>query len=868
MGDGAKLLLSLSLSGGLMALTLLALRPVLRRAPTLRYYLCLVALLRLAVPFSPEGSLMERAFPASETGAASVLPAAAGGELVSPQPQPVAADEGQASPEPPAGQAQAAPVIPLQAAGQETVLEARPAEVPWRLTDVLPGLWAAGALAVLLRAGVGLWRWKRRMQRNAYPARPEQTAALAALCGARRAPRLLRSPAVASPVTVGLFRPCIVLPARGYGPEELAYILRHEWTHVRRWDIAYKWLALLVGAAHWFNPLVWLLRREIDAACELSCDAAVAQALGREERAAYCRTLLHAAAPQAYPLPRVGLGGGKQDMKERMANIMTHQRASRWKKALGGLCLMAACAAGILLGCAGIPRAETSAPHTEEYQNDIALDMPQADQNEVRKILKDWVDAYRSGDPEPQFARMTETVRKGNPAGGALTGVLPGQDYTLESCRIVGNGFGESGVEAALHYQLSGPEPSLFYATEYLALTKEAGAWQVSSDVCLTYAEVSDASSLQSALEGFAMFHTDFAGTITPPPFSDEQLALAQERADAGDTRYTDRLTAGANFLHLTGGEAVESGGEVYYIWPSGDMLCMQMTQPGQQGDGGVWTVDKINVNPKAFSPAEAQALVSEGAAWQAAVTYQGICPREDDIWYRFSVQEGEETSGYEVCADNGMLRSCQDYMVTHVITKKQRPHHVHTDQLVEGKYAWEGLYYISQYEAAPTPVLVVRDESDPSRLWYQCGAEGSLYEAQISGNMAYDAQNDVTLVYYQHTPGIWIQENNALRTHAVAYPVWTSYYSRTEDMWSPQPEDVRALLQTKLSGKHAGDPAFALSGGEEVTLDGHAYYQFREQSSTTAETYVYSREMGTFSLLRGGIRYENLYGEGYSPVA
>ena len=61
MADWAKVLLTLSVSGGVLTL-LLALRPLLRRTPTLRYYLCLVVLLRLIVPFSPEGSLMQRLF--------------------------------------------------------------------------------------------------------------------------------------------------------------------------------------------------------------------------------------------------------------------------------------------------------------------------------------------------------------------------------------------------------------------------------------------------------------------------------------------------------------------------------------------------------------------------------------------------------------------------------------------------------------------------------------------------------------------------------------------------------------------------------------------------------------------------------------
>ena len=199
-------------------------------------------------------------------------------------------------------------------------------------------------------------------------------------------PRLWRSSAVTAPVTIGLFRPCIVLPEREYDAAELDCILAHEYTHIRRRDIAYKWLALLVGAVHWFNPLVWLLRREIDRACELSCDAAVARRMDPEQRTAYCRTLLRAAVPQAFSLPRVGWAAGNRISKERMANIMTQGKASKWKRVLGGLCAMAVCTAAVVLGAASLPKQAEAGQQTLE--NAISLDMAQADQNEVRKILK------------------------------------------------------------------------------------------------------------------------------------------------------------------------------------------------------------------------------------------------------------------------------------------------------------------------------------------------------------------------------------------------------------------------------------------------------------------------------------------------
>ena len=47
-------------------------------------------------------------------------------------------------------------------------------------------------------------------------------------------------------------------------------------THVTRTrDIVVKWFALLANAVHWFNPALYLLRRELARECQLAADEAV-----------------------------------------------------------------------------------------------------------------------------------------------------------------------------------------------------------------------------------------------------------------------------------------------------------------------------------------------------------------------------------------------------------------------------------------------------------------------------------------------------------------------------------------------------------------------------------------------------------------
>ncbi len=88
----------------------------------------------------------------------------------------------------------------------------------------------------------------------------------------------------------------IVLPQQAYVQDgmadELNNILQHELTHYRRKDVLYKWFVAAVTSIHWFNPVMLLIRREINRACELSCDEAVISGMSDIEKRSYGNTLL------------------------------------------------------------------------------------------------------------------------------------------------------------------------------------------------------------------------------------------------------------------------------------------------------------------------------------------------------------------------------------------------------------------------------------------------------------------------------------------------------------------------------------------------------------------------------------------------
>jgi len=101
------------------------------------------------------------------------------------------------------------------------------------------------------------------------------------------------SPSISTPFLSGIIKPRIILPNIEFHTEELQCVFLHELTHWKRYDVWLKYLMLLINAIHWFNPLVYMARREIDRFCELSCDEFVVKSMNNQERRRYCELMLN-----------------------------------------------------------------------------------------------------------------------------------------------------------------------------------------------------------------------------------------------------------------------------------------------------------------------------------------------------------------------------------------------------------------------------------------------------------------------------------------------------------------------------------------------------------------------------------------------
>jgi beta-lactamase regulating signal transducer with metallopeptidase domain len=186
------------------------------------------------------------------------------------------------------------PAAPTRAAGNAAAPAAGTAEpAPSGALDVswpaaIFGVYAAGAIVMLMRLMMQLWSVRRCARQASDVQDPEWRRLLAecaAAIGIRREIRLLRSRERAVPMTFGTRHPAILVPSIGdtWPGDRRRAVLLHELAHVARLDCLTQTLAFAVCALYWFHPVAWWVAHRLRIERELACDDRVIAA-GTEAR--------------------------------------------------------------------------------------------------------------------------------------------------------------------------------------------------------------------------------------------------------------------------------------------------------------------------------------------------------------------------------------------------------------------------------------------------------------------------------------------------------------------------------------------------------------------------------------------------------
>ena len=228
---------------------------------------------------------------------------------------------------------------------------------------ILFRVWLAGVVSLLVYIVTGSLSIQRHLSRLS-PVSDPHLLELLAECTARMQIRgdldLVESPRVATPGLHGFLRPKLLLPpgfTAKFSSQELRFVLLHELAHVKRRDILFNWLAAVLQAIHWFNPLIWFGFARWRADRELACDALALEASGADQNRAYGRTilrLLDSYSPRAAMPGLVGILEDKRQLRQRIVMIANYVPAKKWP-------LAAALLVG-LLAIVGLTDAQNNTP--------------------------------------------------------------------------------------------------------------------------------------------------------------------------------------------------------------------------------------------------------------------------------------------------------------------------------------------------------------------------------------------------------------------------------------------------------------------------------------------------------------------------
>lgn len=190
-------------------------------------------------------------------------------------------------------------------------------------------LWFCGALVFLLCTFYRYCRTAKALRRCGRAPTEREWELFLSICekvGVKDTPELLVCPSYCfrSSLTFGLHRGTILISDK-FSQEDFCVILGHELTHCRRRDSLTKVFLVLLCAAYWFNPVMYLFIRTMNQLCEQSCDEKFLAGKGSEEKAYYLRLLVLSSTEKEHSnkLLFTAFKGGNTQMKKRITNILS-----------------------------------------------------------------------------------------------------------------------------------------------------------------------------------------------------------------------------------------------------------------------------------------------------------------------------------------------------------------------------------------------------------------------------------------------------------------------------------------------------------------------------------------------------------------
>jgi len=219
-------------------------------------------------------------------------------------------------------------------------------------------VWLVGFIILFGRLALGMLRihfFKCSLINCQIPDWPHTSASLQKAFPRARLPLICMSPLVQSPITCGLLKPVVILPAAlcsRFNPKDIQNILLHEMSHIRHKDLALGLLQRTMTTFYWWNPLAHHLNRVLSESREEIGDNHAIRASSPLEFARCLASLAEQIRETQKKLSCLALATSKPLLEQRIRRILNGERGleTRLKKpvAIALLCSVLLFLAGIL----------------------------------------------------------------------------------------------------------------------------------------------------------------------------------------------------------------------------------------------------------------------------------------------------------------------------------------------------------------------------------------------------------------------------------------------------------------------------------------------------------------------------------------
>jgi carboxyl-terminal processing protease len=246
-----------------------------------------------------------------------------------------------------ASTAVAAPIAPVaEALAIESVLPPAATPLSWLFV-----IWSVGVcLALVPTCGGMISLWRLGCRSAVVTSGPLALALRRSMeqVGIRRTVRLLVSGDRLMPMTWGVLRPTVLLPAaaEGWSGDRLQMVLLHELAHIERGDCFSQVVAQVARAAHWFNPLAWLAERNLRTLQEQACDdVVISRGASAPEYAGHLLEIVASFSPGCRSA--LALGMAQSPVLERRLRVILNDRHDRRPMTRRAALLTAVAAVGL-----------------------------------------------------------------------------------------------------------------------------------------------------------------------------------------------------------------------------------------------------------------------------------------------------------------------------------------------------------------------------------------------------------------------------------------------------------------------------------------------------------------------------------------